>query len=259
MKHLFVPDCQVRPGVPLDHLHALGNYIVKKKPDVIVMIGDFADMPSLNSFDKAGSRQFEGKRYKDDIAWVHLAMDILLAPLAKYNEKRRKDRKKQYHPRMVMTLGNHEQRIQRAIDSNPTHLEGIISMDDLRYKEFGWEVHDFLNVVSIDGVAYSHYFLNPNSASPRPVAGQANTKLNNLKTTFVQGHTQTLQYGVSYDAIGTPIHGIVAGAFYMHDEDYLGPQQNRQHWRGVVMLEDVVDGDYDPSFVRLESLLKHYG
>lgn len=48
---LYIPDCQIKPDVPLDHLRWLGNYIVKKQPDIIVNGGDFADMPSLSSYD----------------------------------------------------------------------------------------------------------------------------------------------------------------------------------------------------------------
>ena len=66
MKHLVIPDCQIRPGDSTDFLRAIGNYVVSKKPDVVVCIGDFADMPSLSSYD-VGKKSFEGRRYRDDI------------------------------------------------------------------------------------------------------------------------------------------------------------------------------------------------
>jgi hypothetical protein len=37
---------------------------------------------------------------------------------------------------------------------------------------------------------------------------------------------------------------LVAGSFYQHDEDYKGPQGN-DHWRGIVVLNEVEDGDYN--------------
>ena len=49
--HLVIPDVQVKPGHDYSFLKAIGNYIVKKRPDVIINIGDFADMPSLSSYD----------------------------------------------------------------------------------------------------------------------------------------------------------------------------------------------------------------
>ena len=61
MKHLVIPDVQAKPGVPLEHLDWLGQYIVAKKPDVVVCLGDFADMESLSSYD-VGKRSYEGRR-----------------------------------------------------------------------------------------------------------------------------------------------------------------------------------------------------
>ena len=113
--HLVIPDCQVKDGVDLSYLKWVGQYIVDKQPDVIVNIGDFADMPSLSSYD-VGRKSFEGRRYKTDIDVTHRAMDMLLDPMRTYNERQRRNKEKQYKPRMVLTLGNHEERISRAID-----------------------------------------------------------------------------------------------------------------------------------------------
>src|SRR5258705_11773738 len=93
MKHLVIPDTQVKVGVPLDHLGWAGQYIVDKKPDVIIHIGDFADMESLSQYD-VGKKSFEGKRYKKDIEVVHKAMSLLLEPLYKYNENEKKHGRK---------------------------------------------------------------------------------------------------------------------------------------------------------------------
>lgn len=258
MKHLMIPDTQVKKGVPINHLRALGNYIVEKKPDVIVHIGDHADMPSLSSYEKPGSKYFEGQRYTDDIESAREGMEELLEPLWRYNRQQRRNKKSLYRPRMVLTLGNHENRIVRAVNADPVKFEGLISVDDLGYKEYGWEVHDFLEPVLIDGVLYCHYFVNPNSLTGNPVGGTIMTKLNNLKHSFSQGHQQALQYGMAYDARGARMHGLVAGAFYQHDEHYMGPQKNKQHWRGVVMKNEVKDGQYDPCFVSLNFLLENY-
>ena len=46
-RHLVIPDTQVKPGVCVNHLNALGHYILDQQPDTIVMLGDWADMPSL--------------------------------------------------------------------------------------------------------------------------------------------------------------------------------------------------------------------
>jgi len=251
--HLIIPDCQVKDGVPLDHLEWVGRYIVHKKPDVIINIGDFADMPSLSSYDK-GKKSFEGRRYRKDIESAHKAQEILLGPMRRYNELAAKQHRAQYRPRMVLTLGNHEDRITRAIESQ-AELDGVLSINDLRYKEYGWEVYDFLKPVQIDGVYYAHYFVNPSSLKKLPLSGQMETKLKNTGHSFTMGHQQQLQYGLRHLANGITLHGLVAGACYLHDEEYLGPQGNN-YWRGIIMCHNVKDGTYDPMFVSLD-FLKH--
>ena len=97
MKHLIIPDCQVKDGVPLEHLEWIGHYIVEKKPDVIINIGDFADMPSLSEYDK-GKKSFEGRRYKKDIEATRKGMELLLQPLKDFNERARRNKDRQYRP-----------------------------------------------------------------------------------------------------------------------------------------------------------------
>ena len=118
MKILVIPDCQIKEGVPLEHLTWAGKAIVDYKPDVVVNIGDFADMPSLSSHDIKGSKYFEGLRYKKDVEAAKEAMKLLLAPLKETQKAQKESKHKVYKPRMVMTLGNHENRIDRAINNS---------------------------------------------------------------------------------------------------------------------------------------------
>src|SRR5713226_8035183 len=138
MRHFILPDCQVKPGHNFDYLTRIGRYIVDHQPDTIINIGDFADLPSLSSYD-VGKKSFEGRRYKADVEASHDAMSALLQPLIEFNNKARKNGKKIYRPKMVLTLGNHENRINRVVDGDPK-LDGTISVDDLGYESYGWEV-----------------------------------------------------------------------------------------------------------------------
>ena len=251
-KHLFIPDVQAKEGVPLEHLAWLGQFLVDKRPDVVICIGDFADMPSLSSYDK-GKRSFEGRRYKKDIAAAKLAMDTLLGPLRRHNAHMRKLKQAQYKPRLVLTLGNHEQRIERAVECQ-AELEGILGYHDLPYDD--WEVHDFLKPVVIDGIMYVHYLSNPYTG--KPYCGTALNQLNKVQHSFCVGHKQTLDHATYFTPLGKQTTGIIAGAFYQHDEDFKGYQGNA-HWRGVVMLHDVDEGNFNPMFVSLEYLKRRYG
>lgn len=252
-RHIVLPDVQAKPGNDFTFLNRIGQYIVDKQPDVIVCIGDFADMPSLSSYD-VGKRQFEGRRYVDDIKAAHDAMFQLLLPMNIYNRQQVKNKKKTYNPRMVLTLGNHENRIQRAIDNDPK-IEGVISVQDLEYEKLGWEVYPFLDVVVIDGIAYSHYFTS--GVMGRPVSS-ASALLSKKHMSSVMGHVQHRQIAYANTADGRQLTGLFAGSAYEHDEDYLGAQGNA-YWRGIWVLNEVDNGSFDEMPVSLDYLEKKYG
>lgn len=251
-RHFVIPDCQVRAGDDTTYLTAIGNYIVRKQPDVVINLGDFADMASLSSYD-VGKKSFEGRRYMTDVQATRAAMKALTDPIKEFNARARKNKEKQYHPRMILTLGNHENRINRAVE-NDAKLEGVLSVDDLQYSEFGWEVHPFLDVVVVDGIAYSHYFVTGVAGRPASTAA-AQLRKTNMST--VAGHQQGLQIATGGRADGARLQSIIAGSCYEHDEDYLGPQGNK-HWRGCLMLHDVKDGEFDLMQIKLDWLKEKY-
>ena len=250
-KHLIIPDCQIKDGDNTEFLSWIGQYILDQKPDVIINLGDFADMESLSSYD-VGKKSFEGKRYIKDIEAAHKAMDVLLQPLREFNVKAKKNKEKQYKPRKVLTLGNHEERIARAVNNDPK-LEGLIKYDDLPYTD--WEVHQFLKPVFIDGIAYSHYF--PTGVMGR-AATTASAMVSKLHMSCIAGHQQGKQVAYGKRPDGSTITCIIAGSCYEHDEHYLDHQTNK-HWRGVIVLHEVQDGCFDEMFVSLTYLKKKYG
>lgn len=247
-KHLVIPDVQFKPGNDTAFLSSIGNYIVAKKPDVVVCLGDFADMPSLSSYD-VGKKSFEGRRYKDDIQAAHAGMEALLAPLKVFNARMRRTKHQQYVPRLVLTLGNHEDRISRATNNDPK-LDGTISLDDLKYRDFGWETYPFLEPVVIDDVAYCHYFTTGLLGRP---CSSASIQLAKKHQSCVAGHQQGFQISTSYRADGARLTSLIAGSCYEHDEDYLGHQGNK-HWRGILMLHNVCRGEFDAVPVPLHYL-----
>ena len=253
MKILVIPDTQVKPGVDISHLTACGNYIIEKKPDVIVHIGDHWDMESLSSYSSA--KDMEGRRIVADLKAGSKAMDALFKPINDYNALRKKRKEKQYKPTLHFCLGNHEARLERYIDSNPS-LNGIMNYpDSFKLEKYGFTVHDFKKPVSIGGIMFAHYFYNPMSG--RPYGGKCHAKLNNIKTSFVMGHQQGFDVATATGNDGRRYWGIVAGSFYLHDEGYIGPQAN-DHWRGLVMLHDVDDGDCEIMTVGMKYLLNKY-
>lgn len=253
--HFIIPDSQVKPDVNLSYLSWIGEYIVRKKPEVITHLGDFADLPSLSSYDK-GKKSAEGKRLNRDIESVIEGMRLLLTPL--YNLQQEEIAiygKVLYKPRMIMLYGNHENRLTRHVEANP-ELDGFLNLDDLCYKDFGWETIPFLEPITLNGIAYCHYF--PNEFTGKPLGGSALSMLKTLGVSFVQGHKQTLDHAVRHlPTNGKQQHGLICGAAYSHNEDYKG--MNNSHWRGCVVAHRVNDGAYDPLFVSLDYLEEEYG
>jgi len=252
MKIIVIPDCQIRPGDDPTYLLSIGNYIVKKRPDTIVCLGDFADMASLSSYD-VGKKSFEGKRYVKDIDASIEAMGTLLQPLTMYNIKAKQNKEKLYKPKRIMLYGNHENRIERAINNDPK-LEGVLKLEDLKYEAFGWECVPFLEVVVIEGVAFSHYFVTGVAGRP---SSSALAQLRKTNMSSITGHQQGLQIATGSRADGKRLTSIIAGSCYEHDEDYLGPQANK-HWRGILVLHNVNDGEFDLMPVPLDFLKSKY-
>lgn len=240
-RHLVIPDVQAKSDVPLAHLEWVGKYIADKRPDVIVCIGDFADLPSLSSYD-VGKKSFEGRRYKKDLEACHKAMELLCAPFKEIYD---------YHPRMVLTLGNHEERINRVVETD-AKLEGIISIDDLGYQSWGWEVYPFLKVVEIDQIQYSHYFTSGVMGRP---ASSAAVALRERQKSCVQGHVQHIDIAIHKK---TQAFSLFSGICYRHEESYLGEQGNTQK-PGIWMLNEVQNGTADLLQISLGYLERRYG
>ena len=246
LKIAVIPDAQVKPGTPINHLAACGKYLVGIRPDVILCIGDFADLESLSSYTQTGSLQSEALRYKKDVQAVRVAMTEFLRPIRAA---------KGYSPKLIMLYGNHEDRITRAIETNPRQLQGVMSLDDLGYAEDGWAVFPFLQPVTIGGVAFCHYF--PSGVMGRPITTAA-ALLNKMHMSCFAGHQQGRDIAFAKRADGTSLTAIISGSFYQHDENYLSPFTNT-HWRGMFVLHEVREGMFDEMAISVNFLLRKFG
>lgn len=207
-------------------------------------------MPATSNFNSAHEQ--EGLRVIDDINAGNQAMRLLWKAVDKRNKKVAGWKKKQYDPECHFLYGNHEVHLERIWAKDP-RLQGIIGYDSLDLDRF--KTYEFLKPVDIDGILYCHYFANVNNG--RPIGGMIETRLKNIAQSFTQGHAQSFAYGEREVPNGKRHHGMVAGAFYQHDESYKGPYGNH-HWRGVVVKNDVKDGEYDIMKISLDYLLRKF-
>lgn len=244
-RHLIIPDAQVKPGGRIEHIKWAGEAILDYRPDVVVCLGDWWDLPSLNSHAEKGSAELEGARYQEDIDAGNKAFRLLDSYL-------KRSRSKTWNPRRVFLEGNHENRANRIAKNDPK-WSGIIGSQNCQTLD--WERHRFLKIVEIDGVAYCHYFANPFSG--KPIGGTIVNRLNSIGKSFVQGHQQGFLYA-SKQYPDHVKHGLVAGRFYLEHENYRPDDVQKSEWSGIVVLNGVRRGDFDLMPLRMDYLKRKY-
>lgn len=252
-RHLVIPDTQIKPGVPTEHIDWCANAIVEYMPDTIVVLGDWWDFPSLNGHAEKGSAELENSRYLEDVEVGNEAFRRLVAPMEKEIARRQRRHITRWYPRKVFLRGNHEDRADR-VARNDARWSGVIGSHNCQTLDF--EVHPFLELVEIDGITYSHYFANTHSG--KAIGGSVENRLNKIGRSFIQGHEQGLLYGIKQFPGSITRHGMVAGSFYLHDERYRGLQSNGE-WRGIVVLNEVKNGSYDVMPLSMDYLRRKFG
>lgn len=251
-RHVFIPDTQIKPGVPTDHIEWIAQAVVDYRPDVIVVGGDWWDMHSLNSYEQPGSVPLEGARYKDDIDAGNTAFERFCAPIEAEINRLKVTKKRAWSPRKIFLTGNHEDRADRAA-LHDAKWAGHIGSENCNIRDF--ERHKFLEIVEVDSVLYSHYFKMQNSNSP--IGGSTDNRLNKIGRSHTQGHQVGFLYGNRVYPDGKTRHSLTAGSCYLHQEEYRGPQCNK-HFRGIIVKNEVSDGNYDIMPVSLNYLCRKF-
>ncbi len=249
--HLVIPDQHSMPGHHNKRFELLGRLINDLRPDVVINLGDGADMASLSSYDK-GTKGHEGKRYVRDIEVAQDAQAKLWDAV---------DPSVFDSIRSVYLIGNHEYRIERAVNSDAT-LEGAISIDDLSLDTWYDEVVPYNGgtpgYIKIDGITYGHFFTS--GVMGRPIGGihPAASLLSKQYESCTAGHLHLLDFSERTTVSGRKILGLMAGCFIEHFHAWAGAA-NDLWWSGVVIKRQVEGGVYDPEFVSLKRLKKEYG
>lgn len=250
-KFLVIGDPHAHPDFHNDRADWLAQLIIDEQPDVVVNIGDAADMPSLSSYDK-GKRAFHGRSYRADIE-AHLDFqERMWAPV--------KARKKKLPYRVVLE-GNHEHRIERALDLSP-ELTGTIGFNDYDFSSYYNEVVRYdggtPGVIKMDGILFAHYFIT--GVSGRPIGGErpAHMLVDKTGTSCVAGHLHTLDYATRTNVAGITRSGLIVGCYQDYVNDWAGKIGNL--WRpGIAILNDVENGSFDFEWVGLERIKRAYG
>lgn len=249
--HLVFGDAHAHPGYDNKRADILGKLIHDVRPDVVIDIGDTADLHSLNSYDR-GVKAFVGRNYADDI---NAHNDFQERLWHQYRKSKRK------LPRRIRLIGNHEHRINRALNLQP-ELIGTMGLNDLQLDRYYDTVVHYEGgtpgTYIVDGIVYSHYFVS--GVMGRPISGEhtAYSLIQKNHISSTQGHSHVFDYATRQSETGQSIQGLVTGCFQDYNTPWAG-QSNRLWYRGCFIKHHVDNGRYDLEAVSMTRLKQVYG
>ena len=250
-KLLYVTDSHSEPGVDNNRADWLAQLIIDTNPDIVIHGGDSADMKSLSSYDK-GKRAFAGRSYRDDIL-AHLDFQERMWEPVRARKKKL--------PYRIFLEGNHEHRIEKALDLSP-ELQGTIGFNDYdldrHYNEVVRYEGGTPGIISVHGISFAHFFIT--GVSGKSISGESPARMLYSKTSesSIQGHNHTLDYHSRKSLTGETRHCLIGGCYHTHRPEWAGNITNL--WRpGVSILHNVNNGDFDWQWISLGSLEREYG
>ena len=239
--HLVIPDSHASPDQNNDRFEWLGKLIYDLRPDVVIDIGDSADMDSLCSYDK-GTKGYENRRYTKDCEAYQDAMEKLWHPYRLH---------KKGLPQRVKTRGNHENRISKA-ESYAGIMEGTFGISDLKENDFNDLVYPFLEPVQLSGIWYNHY-------CPTPLMGTALSSVNLARAIIKQEHRSTTVGHTHNRGFHEErgVQGLVVGCYMDFTPNY-AVSTARNWWSGVVLKTNVEQDRYDHEWISLKRIKDAY-
>jgi hypothetical protein len=258
---LIIPDSHAKPGISNERYDWLNKLIWDRRPDIVIEIGDFADMESLSSYDK-GKLSGQNRSVGADIEWAvdarkRLSKGLIDKPPSLRFEFARKgpDARCRWNLKLIALGGNHENRVDKYINDHP-ELVGVLNQDVSDAAKQGWEWHPFMEKVTVEGITACHYFHN---GMGKPLGGvmPARTLTQKLYTSTVSGHSHIWNHYSDVSGTGKRINGLVAGCYFGHDEAYA--RHSNATWdRSVTLLHNVSDGDYDIEKISYDRVRNEY-
>lgn len=243
--------CHSDPNISNERFTWLGNFIYDIKPDFVVDLGDVAEMNSLSSYDSSKPALIAQASYQKDISHNGDAQERLRHRFTK-NKKRK--------PYWLGIQGNHEYRIDKAIDLNP-RLSGDefgISPKHLEPDRWYDEYYPYENgapaVASFEGIYMSHYISSGNYGTAMSGEHHAYNLLKKMMKSTIVGHSHKLNIYFRPDAKAI---GAVLGCYKGAETSWAG-QANSEWWKGVMVMRDVDNGWWDPEFVSQKVLEREY-
>lgn len=224
MNILVVGDAHVDDTQRLDRFTLCNRFIHKYRPDAVVLIGDFLSLNCLSAWDQNKRKAMEGKRYAKELKAGNDALNMMQEGTSALDIS------------WVYLEGNHEDRLTRYVNIDPT-FEGAVGIEkDLSLKDRGFSWVPYKTVLNIRGINFCHVPLSGNGrAISNPNVCQKALRL--FAGSVVFGHTHTLDVACEHRHGSKHLaQALSVGCFFEHVDEYaLGAKTD--YWRGLVLLD----------------------
>ena len=227
---LVVGDVHVAQGQNLERADWLGRAITELNPTRVVFIGDLMTFDCFSNWDKDKRKKMEGRRY---IKEIEKGREFI---------SRMYDHAPNWKGDIILTEGNHEDRVSRYLDYNP-ELDGALDYQkDLGIKD-EWTIIPYKEYYNVQGVAFTHI---PISEAGKPLGGKyvCHRALELHQGSVVFGHTHKLQVAPLHRH-GSPHlnQALNVGCYFSHIDEYaLGSVTS--YWRGLVLVDHYKHGRF---------------
>jgi hypothetical protein len=233
---LVVGDVHVAPGQSYARLRWLARMAKVLKVDKIIQGGDWS------SFDSLCRHRPLQERVKDSLKDELHANELSVREF----EEEAPDIEK------VVLGGNHDARPDDLARDAPW-LDGVFDVWE-HHRKAGWRVVPFLEPYESEGWSFTHYLQGRGTA--KPISGMYHAKRNLERVKFqhsvVTFHSHRLQWWRESTRDRT-VHGLVAGCYLEHREDYAG-MDNDEWWSGAIVFNNVTNGDADLEFWSIDRI-----
>jgi predicted phosphodiesterase len=244
-KVIVVGDAHVDEFQELGRFKLLNALIRSTKPDYVVIIGDFLSLNCLSAWDRNKRLTMEGLRYFAEIEAGNTALDLMLDRIPKKTK-------------VVYVEGNHEDRLPRYLETDPTFYGFAGIEKDLRLADRGIQYVPYKDVFYIDGVGFTHIPINGmGKGIGNPGVAQKALKL--FHHSIVFGHTHTLDHAAEHRH-GAPHlnQALSVGCFFEHVDEYAKGSKT-DYWRGICVLDIYKENRFDVATYSLGRLETVFG
>ena len=254
---LVLGDFHVTNNQNLSRFKVISRFIIEHKPEYIVLMGDFMTFQCLSAWDMDKRARMEGQRYELEINAGNEALDIMFSDVDAYNKKQKKTRHRQYNPKRIYIKGNHEDRLDRYLDFDPTFKGWVGVEKDLKLKERGFEVIPYRKYYYLDDVGFTHVPFN----KAKEISGVDITRKASMVTVksivFAHTHGQNLCH-VHKEGMPHLQDIYVCGCVFDEKEDYVDGRVT-EYWRGITLLNIWKPGRFDIDAYSISRLRHEYG